>query len=101
MIYRGAELDRTYARLRGQVDLSPLIARVYETRTTARNALYSVGLSTTSEAIERAANSIFDASKSIKDSNNIPDLKQRRDRIEKDIGDLIKLAANILGVSLQ
>jgi hypothetical protein len=101
MIYRGAELDRMDARLAANGNLQELTDRVYTTRTTARNALYGVELSTTSRPVKQAVNRIFNLTKSIKDSSSKSELQGRRDKIEEEIGDLIERAMSILGVSIE
>jgi hypothetical protein len=75
MIYRGAELDRWEAKRGGTYELQPANARVYETRTAARNALYRVELSTTSDQVSQAVRAAFEAAKSIKNADSASEVK--------------------------
>lgn len=98
MIYRGAELDRWEARHGGKYDLQTTSARVFETRTAARDALYHVELSTTSDQISQAVRTAFEVAKSIKDIKTAPEVKIRRDEVEEELAKVIVLSRQALGV---
>lgn len=98
MIYRGAELDRWEAKHGGTYELQPTNARVYETRTAARDALYRVELSTTSNQISQAVRAAFEAAKSIKDVETASEVKTRRNEVEEKLARVMILARQVLGV---
>jgi hypothetical protein len=101
MIYRGAESDRWYvvhqAHAAAQNE-EAADARVRETRTSARNALYRIELATGSPTIHRAVREAFTATKSIKDAGDAAEASRRRDEVEAKLDDVTRLARLELGV---
>jgi hypothetical protein len=99
MIYRGAELDRWEANHGGPYDLNATSARVYETRTAARDALYRVELSTLHKEICQGAQKAFAVAKSIKDAETLSEAKSRTKKVEEqELAALIAVARDALGV---
>ena len=101
MIYRGAESDRWYivhvARA-GAAAEEAADARVRETRTSARNALYQVELSTGSPAIHSAVREAFAVTKSIKDAQDATQASALRDEVEAKLDVVTRLTRLELGV---
>jgi hypothetical protein len=98
MIYRGAELDRWEANHGAPYDPKTVSARVYETRTAARDALYHVELSTRHKEISQAAQKAFDVAKSIKDAETPAKARSRRKKVEEELAEVIVVARDALGV---
>jgi len=98
MIYRGAELDLWEARHGGPGDIPAVRARAYETRTAARDGLYRVELSIASPSISEAVRAAFKVAMSIKDAQTNADLQMRRGQTEVELGQVVLLAREALGV---
>ena len=98
MIYRGAEVDRWKANHGGPYDPETVSARVYETRTVARDALYRVELSTRHKEISHAAQKTFDVAKSIKEADTQAEAMSRRKKVEEELAEVRVAAREALGV---
>ena len=101
MIYRGAESDRWYiihTAHAGSSAEEAADARVRETRTSARNALYHVELSTGSPAIHSAVREAFSVTKSIKDAETAAESSALRDEVEAKLDVVARLTRLELGV---
>lgn len=101
MVYRGAEHDRWYiihVHGAGAAEEEAADIRARETRTSARNALYRVELSTGSPAIHQAVRDAFTAAKSIKDAQDAKEVNALRDEVEAKLDAVTRLTRLELGV---